>query len=719
MSTDFVKLYNHVLSSPVTPQFALKVTGENAQGYCPFCEGNKFTVKISTGEARCWSGGCGEKTNIISFITKYHQAWLEYTPDEYYDELVEARGISRSILKRARLAYDANNDKWLVPFQNPHTEFLYNLGNFRTVSSKTYKAYRVFVMPNVGDLFPKKVYNPFNFTIKPDTPDQGLIILEGEWDTFAMAQLVEKFVTDFPGEKKRAPKIIGAPGANSIPEGLSNLIRNYKEVWIPYDNDSAGLEGSTNLANILAREGFKVKTFNWSAAGSFPEGYDIRDLMLKESKDFAFIRKHMEPVVVEQSADDVISALNPGQIDTVEGIEPVESLDEYFKLYGKYMKLNDINRNAIIASFAVSVGTMLPGEALWAFLIGSPSSGKTTWIESTGGSHEWCEYASKITAKNLVSGWAGKDPSLLPQMNGKAFMIKDFTTVLGMNPTDQKELFDILRDVYDGSLKITFGNGQVRMFNNLNFSMLAGVTQAIYKMNDSQLGARFLRIDYSGDTATEDDVIMAAIANFGKMNDKKIDLTKATVGYMKHIRNNMFKPDSLPSVSQGGMELISTLARYVAVLRTKPEHSRTSGLIYRPKPEEPPRLALQFTKLAFAGHKVWHPTQKVGSTLNISDELCTTLLKIGHDTCYGFGQDIIKAIYEETEMSEGQLQSKLCIPSSRVHRVCQDLHIVKLVNRVKTVFNGRGRPTEMYRISPSLIPIMDRMYNAIKNQDSE
>jgi predicted transcriptional regulator len=715
--SDFVKLYNHVQSTPVTRQFALTVSGSNAQGYCPFCEGSKFTVKVATGEARCWSAACGVKTNIISYITKYHEAWLEYTTDEQYAELSKARGISKRTLKRAKLAFDSNNDRWLVPYKNPNTEFLNNLGNFRTYDMKNYKAYRIFVMPKEDDVFPKKIYNPFNFTMKSDFPGQPLIFLEGEWDCYAMADIVEQFVTDFPGERKRMPKILGIPGAEVIPDGLSNLIKNYKDVWLCTDNDLAGTKCVTELGTMLAKQSFKVKYYDWSKSGDHPEGYDIRDLHIKSKVKFMDIKKCLTEIEVEpEEPEELISRLNPGQLTSVAGIDPVENLDTYFKLYGKYMKLNEINRNAIIASFAVSVGTMLPGEALWAFLIGTASSGKTTWIESTGGSHEWCEYASKITAKNLVSGWGGKDPSMLPQMNGKAFMIKDFTTVLGMNPTDQKELFDLLRDVYDGSIKITFGNGEVRIFNNLNFSMLAGVTPAIYKMNDSQLGARFLRIDYSGHVTTDDDVLHTAIRNFGKSDDKKIDLTKATVGYMKHIRNNMFDPTNLPEVSDGGLDLIANLARYVAVLRTKPEHNRSEGLIYRPRPEDPPRLALQFTKLAFAGHKVWHPTQKVGSTLKISDELEGTLLKVAYDTCYGFGQDIVKAIYEEGEVSEGSLQSKLSIPAARVHRVCADLRIVGLVNRAKTIM-GRGRPTEVYRINSNILPIMDKMYNAIENQD--
>lgn len=719
MSVDFLKLYNSVLSTPVTKQYALVQSGSNAKGPCPFCEGSNFSIKISTGEGRCWAPECNERTNITSFITKYHAAWLAHTPDDYYDEIAEARGISKATLKKAKLAYDAFNDKWLVPFQNPNTEFLYNLGNFRTYDMKNYKAFRVFVMPNESDLFPKKVYNPFKFTIKPAFSDQHLILLEGEWDTLAMYDMLEKFATDFPGERKKLPRLLGMPGAGSIPDGLSNLIRKYKEIWICYDQDKAGIEGSLSLGTTLAHEGFRVKYYAWDVAKNRADGFDVRDLLVKEKQTFAYIRKGMELIEVEKDATDLISQLNPGQIDSVEPIEPVESLDTYFELYGRHMKLNEINKQAIIASFVVSVGTMLPGEALWAFLIGSPSSGKTTWIESTGGSHEWCEYASKITAKNLVSGWAGKDPSMLPQMNGKAFMIKDFTTVLGMDPTSQKELFDILRDVYDGSLKITFGNGEVRLFNNLNFSMLAGVTPAIYKMNDSQLGARFLRIDYSGHETVNDNVIHAAIKGFGKTNDKKIDLTNATVGYMKQIRNNMFDPNKLPELTNGGIELITNLARYVAVLRTKPEHNRSEGLIYRPRPEDPPRLALQFTKIAFAGHKVWSPTSKVGTTLPISDELEGTLMKVAYDTCYGFGQDIVKSIYEETEISEGSLQNKLSIPAARVHRVCADLRTVGLVNRVKTIFKGRGRPTEMYRISPSLLPIMDKMYNAIKNQDSK
>lgn len=707
MSIDYLRLYNHILSTPRTPNLRLQKEGtKNAKGSCPFCESNSLSIHLETGRGQCFS--CNVQFNIISFITRYHNEWLNHTPDDYYNEIEDARGIPVSILKKAKLAFDAYNNRWLVPYKNPSSPYLQNLGNFRTEGDLAYKC---FVMPNENGLFPKRFYNPFSFQKEPKFKEQQVVICEGEWDALALLAMIEAGYGD--DLKDKIPAVLGCPGATIIPTGTIELLKNYKEILIAYDNDDPGRTGSEGMATYLSAEGKRVKRMNWDALDSskpYPAKYDLRDLWTEENRNFAFVYPAFETVKVETESKDEPEVLGPGYISTVESIDPVNTLTDYFKLYEEHMFLTEVNRNAIIAGLAVSVGTLLPGEPLWVFLIGPASSGKTTFIESFGGKHEWCDYASKLTAKSLISGWAAGEPSAIPKMNNKCFFIKDFTVVLGMPKDQQRELFDILRDVYDGSIKIIFGNGQVRNFQNLNFNLIAGVTPAIHKLNDSQLGERFLRINYAGSERTSQESLMATLRNFGRTTQKKDDLTRATIGYVKQIRNHFWKPETRPQLQLSHDMFIANLANYIAYVRTKPEHNRVEGLIYRPSPEDPPRLALQLKKLAYATEKVLHPTESSDSDLKLCDRTEHILTKVAHDTCEGFNQEIVKAIYQNPKISQANISRTLAIPPTRTNRVLDDLKIVGLVKTITQLSGATGRPTILYRLDDTIQELAGKLY---------
>lgn len=699
---DFIRIYNHVLGR----NHRLEIKGKNAVGYCPFCEASALSIDVSNGKGQCWK--CEESVNITSFITKYHKAWLDFTPDEYYEELTEARGISATAFKQAQFAYDGNNDKWLVPYRNLSTSYLTNLGNFRIEGDH---AFKVFVLPNEGDMFPKGFYNPFTFTAKPAFKHQPLIITEGEWDALAMLDMVSDAIDD----PNKRPAILGCPGASIIPKNAGEFLKGYKHsTTLTYDNDESGQAGLMKMATFLVAEKHNVSYLDWSAlseaANRALDKFDVRDILTKTKLRYPAIKKTFTALEIEV-AESNVQELGPGFISTVENIEPVLTLDNYLDLYQAQMFLTQTNRDAIIATMAIAASVGLGNLPIWAFLVGNASSGKTTLIESYGGEHEWCNYASKLSAKSILSGMHGSGNSFIRFMNHKPFFIKDFTVVLGMSKDQQKELFDLLRDIYDGSVKVTWGNGKVENIQNINFPMIAGVTQAIYKVKTAELGERFLRINYSDEHPNDevmDSVLASAIQGFGQSTNKKDALTKATIGYLKTVKENYWD-SNLPVFSDGSTELIGSLAKYTAFLRANPEHHRTEGLLYRPKPEDPPRLAIQFTKLAYSLCKVFKPTASYGATLTLSDDVERIVFKSAIDTCYGFGQDIIKHLHANPKSLQSDISKYAHIDQTRCYRELTNLKTVGLIQTV-TRSDGRGRPALLYKLSEPMQVLTDRMF---------
>jgi Toprim-like len=676
-------------------------SGKNRTTTCPFCESvGKFAININTSEAQCLKADCGERVNHITFLTKYHQAWLSCTEEDSYEDLSNQRGISPSTFRAAKWAYDSYNDRWLVPYKNPFTPNLTNLGHFQT---KGKHAFRIYKAPNVNDEMPLTLYNPYTLHkgIKTDT----CYITEGEWDALALMELFSD----------TNEVIIGVPGALIFPEAAKKWFEKINHVNLVYDYDDAGAMGTRKAYELLSRWGKQVRAIDWTSADGAEAGMDIRDMLMKHRTTAAVsIRSAMANFESSEEAEQELSA---GYVRSMADIAEVDNFDNYIDMYGKHLHLSQENIDSMAITMAIATSQYLPGEPLWFFLVGQPGSGKTTLIESFGGNNEYFDYASRVTSKSLVSGWnSGPEASLITKMNGKTFFIKDFTVVLGMPKEQKKEVFNLFRDIYDGTLKITFGNGKVVDLSNLRFNMIAGVTDAIKSQSDASMGERFLRYDYMGTDWNDELIIDSALSGFGRFNERKDQLTEASLGFVKTILKpeNRWDLYSLPRLSQGSRNRLSALARYTAYIRTRPETDRTDGLVYRPRKEIASRLALQYAKLSFALEKVFSPGMKVKGDLEISERTFKLIAKVAHDTAEGFAQDIVKIVYDRPNIGRKDLEVKLKLTSNRVHRVITDLKTLGLI-QIRTTPNVRptrqgygkvGRPTEQYCVHPDFASLL-------------
>lgn len=692
----YARLFDTYLPDP------LSGPGRNKTADCPFCEAEgKFSVDVQKGKGQCLHAACGIKCNHISFLTKFHKAWFDFTTDDHYQSLFDARGISPATLRRAGLAYDEYSDRWLLPYKNPFSPHLTNLGYFH---SRGKNAYRIYKAPNIDNSLPLTFYNPYQPIAKKES--DVFYVCEGEWDTLAMMDILKD---------KDNPIVLGVPGALIFPEANSKWFSSAKHVNLFYDNDEAGNLGKEKASLILHRWQKSVSAVDWSTIDNAETNYDIRDMLTKHSETaYTDLTSALIPVTPGEGEDEDLSA---GYVTSINDIVPIETFDQYVDQYSKHLHLSDENIKAIAITMAIASSQYIPGEPLWFFAVGQAGCGKTTLIESYGGNNEYFDYASRITAKSLVSGWnSGGETSLLPRMNGKTFFIKDFTVVLGMPNEQRKEVFNLFRDIYDGTLNITFGNGKVCNFHNLRFNLIAGVTDAIKDHNDASMGERFLRFDYMGSECDDLAIIDSALSGFGQTNSRKAALTEATLGYVKTLAENRWDLEELPRLSEHSRTSISALARYTAHIRTRPANDRQDGLKYRPRKEVASRLALQFAKLGYALEKVFYPTKKHGSELDLSDRTLEHIAKVAHDTSEGFNQDVIRQLRLTPKLGRKDLESKLRLQSTRIHRVMTDLQITKLV-KVVTKLNDRsrnrntkGRPSEYYSVEPSFLPIVDQVF---------
>ena len=175
-------------------------------------------------------------------------------------------------------------------------------------------------------------------------------------------------------------------------------------------------------------------------------------------------------------------------------VQTVTKLQRFKRVCHKYLVLHDDTYIDVI--FGVIFANRLDSKPVWLYLVGAPSSGKTEIIQALTGPEIYP--VTKLTPATLMSGKVepGRkkiDHSLLPKLNGKVMIIKDFTAILHSRRDNLLEIIGLLRDAYDGMSRAVFGTGKDAVYYS-KFGVIAAVTNVIDKHRGIlvELGERFL-----------------------------------------------------------------------------------------------------------------------------------------------------------------------------------------------------------------------------------
>lgn len=140
---------------------------------------------------------------------------------------------------------------------------------------------------------------------------------------------------------------------------------------------------------------------------------------------------------------------------------------------------------------------VLTEKAIWAFLIGESSIGKTAAYINPFSKITSAHIMSKITPKAFLSGHAGGTNSLLRRAGSSAiWLFKDFTTILQTDYKDRDQIMTALREIWDGEFSNETGADAKRNEWKGKITAVAATTYAIdrYWGSLADLGERFLQI---------------------------------------------------------------------------------------------------------------------------------------------------------------------------------------------------------------------------------
>lgn len=700
--------YSKFFSTYLNQEIDEKASGEERLD-CPFDDcpnpDRHFYANCSDGTWHCKR--CDKSGNTRTLITMLHAQALALTTDNDYKFLSEFRGISATTIRRAKWAYDRDNDRWLVPYFTYNADakefspFLNNLGYFYPSSANEDTRFKI----KKGTGLPLYLYNPGIHNDKK--PPTALYLCEGEWDTLAFLD------ADPDGQAM----ILGKPGSGFNKTYLQTL-KHIKTVFTLLDNDASGRAQTSQCIEVLKSHTKDIRTLDWQLMESPCK--DIRDLWIDISKqngsDPRVSRSKFRSVVTQHivAPEDSDISSEPTKESKIiyqtslSDYSPVGSFKEYVSIIGKYLYTTPETLAAMAAVFGITNSITIPGEPLWAFLIGPPSSGKTTFIDSFGGNNELFDNLSKISAKSLVSGWkdeTGEEPSYLARLRDKTLFVKDFTVTLTDSQESQKEVFGLLTDIFDGYVKIPYGNNQVREFYDLYFNMIAGVTDIVHSHSAASIGERFLRIDFLGRDYIPREFAKRTLLNFGQAKPQKELLTQATLGLVNHLRSIPINME----IQDEYIDPIIDLAEFIATIRTKVESDSKEGIKYRPRTELPSRLASQLAKLFVSTRCVFIENPNSEQDFHRASALAfKTVKKVALDTCYGFSLDIVRTIHKHQYINRMDIATRADIHAQRAYRVLTDLTTTGVIeSRSGHVGSNGGRPADYYMVNPKIAKVLD------------
>lgn len=645
--------------------------GDQTYGTCPFSgKEDKFYVNRRNG---LWdSKSAGLSGNVSMFLKLRAEEYEKGLSGNLSRKLAENRQLSRNAFRGMGLGFDGKN--FTLPVRDYYGEVQdirkYNVRSKLMMSTSGCR---------VGLLGAEELKK---------RPNEEVYICEGEWDMISLRWLLSYL--------KEPGVVVGVPGAGT-----------FKEEWVPwlrgrivhtlYDYDAAGRKGEELILQRLQGQARKLTFVHWP--DDVPVGFDTRDwivygMTLRDTPEVCWERLQRrfntkprwqspnEPVRVVSAKTGKITIKKKKDKPSKRWAKTLPQLQDVHDVFNKWLFLKTMD--VVDVMMAVVLSQKIDGSPVWMFLVGPPGSAKTAMVTALQEVNNTYS-TSTLTAPSLISGanFAGAgDPSLIPKLKDKILVVKDFTSILSLPDREQKEIFGILRDAYDGRCGKSFGNGVERHYES-RFTVLAATTPRIYDLAEQHaaLGERFLKF-LVGDNLhheSETDVIKRAIENA----DRETAMREELQDVMKAFMERTCKDRAHPTMSKEILMRIVALAKFGARMRgsVSRDFYRNDIVTSRPMAEVGTRLGQQLAKLARGLAMLYDKPA-------VTEIEYTLVKKVMLDTISQRNEDVLRTIVAAmgghenlSSITMRELAIKTGYPFPTIQRLMQDLQALQIVKK--------------------------------------
>lgn len=660
-------------------------------GTCIACgKEEHFFVNRETGVFNCRR--CGEKGNKYTFLDMYWELWANETTGQQWDDLSGHRSLPVSALKAAELAYDAYNERWLIPVRNPSSGEMYDLrvwtpGDNMNKSTKGMKS---------------GLWNAHQL-LSPRKRRWPVWVCEGEWDGIALLYLVRRLKLDIC--------VVAVPGAGTFKTDWPALFKG-RDVVLAYDNDKAGEDGLEKASTMLAGLVRSVSCLRW-LAGHEP-GYDLRDVVRHERTPavaWSVLESLLDEVPVGRQRGRRRAAESPEDADTTEASDrtrrrlsgrsrsPQEaserpSIEQVFDAYARRGHLTPDLRDAIKVSQAVVRARTFMDDPLWVHLVGTSGGGKTMLTNGFRGCADVL-FQSSLSRASLVSGFHAKtDPSLIARLDEMCLVVKDFTEILSQPAAAQEEIFSTLRGAFDGDVNKAFGNESDRNYVS-HFSFLAGCTPIINSHGKASMGERFLKFQLPIlDLPDQVPILSRAIRGIGKTRRAEAELEDTIAAFQDYdMSDDVY--ERVPGKYEGRIIALSQLISCLRAEVVRDEYRRGEVLI-KPITELGTRLAKQ---LAILGCLL----AEVSGDDRLDEDDYRIVERMAFDTANTWHLDIVTTMSQFGEpVDRATIVKSAELPKTNVDRKLDDLQLLKVIECEKRENTGPRQPRYFYSLTPHI-----------------
>lgn len=331
------------------------------------------------------------------------------------------------------------------------------------------------------------------------------------------------------------------------------------------------------------------------------------------------------------------------------------------------------DQDVIDFMLAVYLSNRMAGDPLWGMIVDASGGGKTELLRALQ-KRSSAYFLSSLTEKTLISGYRDpkqkdKDPSLLPQLNGKVLIIKDLSPLLSMRRETRNQILGDLRDAYDGFTDQGRGN-LGRVSYTAKFSLIAATTLAIERADtvDQELGERFVKFRMrSNENGSK---VRRAIQNVGRDDQVRNVIERGVAEFLDSLPRQYS-----PNVPTEFEERLTIISDFTATARSHVQRDRQHQVQYLPRPEVGTRLAKELAKL-FLALAVVRGKQVPGD-----DEL-RVVARVAEDSLPPNRLAVLRALRASNQpLKVAEIASKTRLPWTTAKQTLEDLAVLGITQQ--------------------------------------
>lgn len=403
---------------------------------------------------------------------------IEPLPDKERELLLAKKCLSDDTLKRIGIAYSVVHGKGHICIPNK-----------RTGDAVTAWKLRVGLSENIGT-DSKWTFNPTKQSDvfgreywQQESPTQ-VWQAEGELDCALLLQ-------------EGLCALTMTTGAATSIEPCLTYVPDRAELVLAFDNDAAGQAAYEKATALISekRPDIVLRMIHWPHG--FKSGGDISDFacICREENDKILERfQKLIGDVPEAIQKKVSGTQTPMEYRDIAKLPPA-SLEDVLEHTRRLGFVHDYVVEVVLATYISKQITN--SNPIWLLLVGVPSSNKTELISLLRYAPDTLPI-DVMTSNPFISGMkeSEKPQDLLPQLDGKCFTVKDYTSFFGRSEETVKMLLSDLVSIYDGEFSKHSGSRGTIRYKSL-FSHIGGVTPQGLKMRQqymNMVGPRFLTL---------------------------------------------------------------------------------------------------------------------------------------------------------------------------------------------------------------------------------